>query len=321
LTDRAVSDGDDNETIGPLERPVETLQQLYRELLPTVSARIWETCCWPDRNARKRKKGEFRFVVLSIEPDERSSLYVQFWSEPGEPVLAEVCSGEASPGSLKYVQASQRRWLRSLAYQKGGDVNNFQKKVVIEDTDAAEAAAREALRILFKAFDYRGQVPLEITQGGGERAVSQPVRSSIEPEGFAKLLADNGFATTVSHAGGFPVVTVRLDERHLTVRFQHRSRRAKGYRAFALVAVIRPGEHIPDDKLMELTRETGIAIWSEPNHDIWLSATYPLDGGVTSDWVLRSLNYWLASVDQCALSIHATVRGSSNTVPPNVSIH
>ena len=259
--------------------------------------------------------------MLSIDPDERSSLYVQFWSEPGEPVLAEVCSGEASPGSLKYVQASQRRWLHSLGYQKGGEVNNFGKELVIKDADAAEAAAREALRILFKAFDYRGQVPLEITQGNGERAVSQPVRSSIDPDVFAKLLAENGFATTVSQVGDFPVVTVRLDDRHFTVRFEHRSRRAKSYRAIVLVAVIRPGEPIQDGQLMKRAKETGVAIWSEPNHDIWLSATYPLDGGVTSDWVLRSVNSWLASVDHCALSIRAIVQGSSGTVPPNVSVH
>ena len=320
MTNRA-SDVEDNETIGPLEQPVETLQQLYRALLPTVSARIWETCCWPERNTRKRKKGEFRFVVLSIDPDERSSLYVQFWSEPGESVLAEVCSGEASPGSLKYVQASQRRWLRSLGYEKGGEANNFQKEFVINDTDGAEAAAREALRILFKAFGYRGQVPLEITPGVGERAVSQLVRSSIDPDGLAQLLAENGFATTVSDAGEVPVVAVRLDDRHFTVRFEHRSRRAKGYRAFTLVAVIRPGGHILDNKLMELSKETGMAIWSVANHDIWLSATYPLDGGVTSDWVLRSINHWLASVDQCALSIHAIVQGSSGTVPHSFSIH
>jgi hypothetical protein len=308
MTDKAEFDSDNTEMIDALEAPVDTLQELYGTFLPTVTARIWETCCWPDRMAEGWKIGDYRFVVLSVSPDSKTSLYVQFWSEPREPVLAEVCSGEWSPRSLKYVQESQRRLFRSLGYRKGGQANNFEKEAEINTAAAAEEIAREALRIFFEAFGYRGQWPLEIRCAQGERAVHQPVFSSLTPDDFAKLLSEHGFATAVPDVDDSPVVLVRHGRRRFTARFDHQLPHENSYRAIVLNAVLDAVREIPDEAVIELSNETGLTIRKEQNRDLWLSMLMLLDGGVTGEWVLRSSDYWLACVRRCDHLLQRIIR-------------
>ena len=87
MTDDPFSDESDVETIGPLKARVTTLEQLSTHFLPTVAARIWETCCWPDRMADGWDIGDSKFIVCSISPESKTELYVQLWSEPRESVL------------------------------------------------------------------------------------------------------------------------------------------------------------------------------------------------------------------------------------------
>ena len=79
---------------GPLtiSRPVKTFEQLCDVFLPTVAARIWAACCWPKRMADGWNIGDYQFAVIEVCPEPKTRLYVQFWSEPDEEVLMEVCS-------------------------------------------------------------------------------------------------------------------------------------------------------------------------------------------------------------------------------------
>ena len=155
----AADDGSGTLTIA---RPVETFEQLCEVFLPTVAARIWAACCWPKGMGNGWNIGDYRFAVIAVSPEPKTSLHVQFWSEPGEEVLMEVCSGEWSPSSVKYVQQPQRELLRTLGFRIGGEARNFRKELFITKVSEAEAAARETLRILFDGFRFRGQWPLEI---------------------------------------------------------------------------------------------------------------------------------------------------------------
>ena len=162
-----VDDGSGTLTI---PRPVETFEQLCDVFLPTVAARIWATCCWPARMADGWSIGDYQFAIIEVSPEPETCLYVQFWSEPGEEVLMEVCSGEWSPGSVKYVQKPQRDLLRTLGFRIGGEARNFRKELSITKVSEAEAAARETLRILFEGFGFRGQWPLKIEVERDSRA-------------------------------------------------------------------------------------------------------------------------------------------------------
>ena len=78
----------------PRGLPLRSLQELADECLPALTARLWATCCWPATMAGGYKIGDHDFLIVEVRPDPQTSLYVQFWSEPQEPVVAEVCSGE-----------------------------------------------------------------------------------------------------------------------------------------------------------------------------------------------------------------------------------
>jgi hypothetical protein len=154
--------------------PVDSLDALCERYLPTLAARIWAACCWPDHMEDGWKIGDYRFVIFSTSPEPETTLYVQFWSEPREPAVMEVCSGEWSPGSVKYVQKPQRLMLESLGFRKGGEARNYSRTLPITNVDEAEEAARQALHILYElGFHPRfGDLRLRDGLGWDQRASS-----------------------------------------------------------------------------------------------------------------------------------------------------
>jgi len=119
-----------NETIDevllkPVKRQVASLEQLLDRCLPMLAARLWATCGWPESMAEGWKVGDFNFLVLETRPEPDASIYIQFWSEPHEPVSAEVGSGEWSPGTLKYLRAERRRQLKAFGFEIGGRAKNW----------------------------------------------------------------------------------------------------------------------------------------------------------------------------------------------------
>src|SRR5262249_49848149 len=104
--------------LGDPSDSVISLDDLRERCLATLTARIWETCCWPDRMADGWKVGDYNFIVISFDPagDDRAQLYVQLWSEPFEPVLVEACSGNWNPGAVKYIRRPQRQALEDRGF-------------------------------------------------------------------------------------------------------------------------------------------------------------------------------------------------------------
>lgn len=70
--------------------------------------RIWEACCWP-KELGAWDLGDYNYLVVTIARDRRTSLYIQYWSEPHEPVSAEVCSGKWNPRALEFIRGGDRR--------------------------------------------------------------------------------------------------------------------------------------------------------------------------------------------------------------------
>ena len=177
----------DEVLLKPVKRQFTTLEALLDRCLPTLAARLWATCGWPESMSEGWKIGDFNFLVLETVPEPEARIYIQFWSEPLETVSAEVSSGEWSPGTLKYLRAERRRQLKAFGFEIGGRAKNFQKEVRISTSQEAEAVAREALQILFEVFGYRGQWPLTVKRHQGQRADLAHTYTSLTPEDFAKL--------------------------------------------------------------------------------------------------------------------------------------
>src|SRR5262245_12395269 len=133
------------------EGPITSLDELVQQSHCALCAHVWATCCW-STNGAGWKIGDFNFLVVSVEPDANTSLYLQFWSEPGEPVLMEVASGEWCPGALRYVGPAERQALEARGYTVGGPARNYRKELPIDSAMSAETAALEVLHILFEVF-------------------------------------------------------------------------------------------------------------------------------------------------------------------------
>ena len=310
-SDESVESPDDLlETIPPLTRQAQSLDELCDTLLPSVAAHIWTACCWPARMKDGWKMGDYCFVVFSLTPERQTSLYVQFWSEPQEAVLVEVCSGEWSPGSVKYVQARQRGLLASLGYEVGGEAKNFRRLVRIESVGAAEDAAREALRIFYDAFGYRGQWALDVRLEQGERAEADYVYTAVTPEDLAKLAVARGFNAAVgTDDDGDPVLLMRRGRTRFAGLFGDPH-------SEALHDIVILDVSLPSPKEMTapaLTRLAGelpgvVVRTSGSKRHVRLSMLLRLTGGVTAEWIAQSLDYWAAAVAKCRRLLLAEAR-------------
>ncbi len=289
--------------LGDLNEPITSLDDLRERCLPTLTARIWETCCWPERMADGWKVGDYNFIVISFPPvgDDRTELYVQFWSEPFEPVLVEVCSGNWNPGAVKYVRHPQRQALEELGFAIGGKAGNFRKEVVVRSPDEAEQAASDALAIIFHVLGYRGEVPLSINCHRGERAGHAAVHRSLSPEDLLKLALEAGFrASELPREDDTPVVTLSRGRFGAIALLGSRVRDANLFASVLLRTVVRSSAQRSPRPAGRIQRRLAPAILIESSDGtVWAQTELVFDGGVTAEWIIRSLNRWRATVREC----------------------
>lgn len=279
--------------------PLASLEELTEACLPTLTARLWATCCWPATMADGWKIGDHNFLIAEVRPDPQTCLYVQFWSEPHESVDAEVCSGEWNPGALKYVRQQQREKIEALGYTVGGRAHNFQKELQIETSADAETVAREVLGIFFEVFGYRGQWPLELKWHQGERAEHEPVYSSVTPDDFAKLAAHLGFEIE-AHSRRQPVVHLRHGKRQFLAGLDGRVSGGSLYSIVVLQASLTSPRAIGDAMVERINDTVPFAHVSlaEPQALV-LSMPLRLDGGVTANWMANAFQHWFAAWRAC----------------------
>ena len=289
------------ETIDALPAPVADFEHLSEAYLPTVTARIWAACCWPASMEDGWKMGDYRFVIFEISPEPRTSLYVQFWSEPRERVLMEVSSGEWSPGSVKYVQAPQRALLKSLGLAMGGEAKNFRKHVTVGDVASAEQTARDTLRVLFDAFGFRGQWPLDIRAESGERAEADYVYQSVTLDDLAKLFAEHGCSSSVNvDEDGIPVLLSQRGRQRFTVSFDWQVPDQQLYAVAVLDALV--SSHVPlnEPTLTRVSQDlVGLTVTTHDAETVRLSMPLRFAGGVTADWIVAGLEQWFGSLSRC----------------------
>jgi len=299
-----------------------TLEEIYQKDLPTVATRIWKACQWAERGSGSWRIGDYKFLVISITPEPATTLYMQFWSEPDEDVVAEVLSGEGTPDVLKYVQQRQRELMRSLGYDTGGRAKNFRKVISIRNVAEAEQVARETLRIFYDCFDYRGQWPRSFHGKRGGRAESVPVYQALTPEDFAKLAASDGYTTSVASTGDGPVVLAQRGDRQVAARLFSRIPKSGLYRVIVLDAILDPGRPISDRTLAELNAALPDAtVVRHGVSEIAVSAMLRLEGGVTTTWILKSVDSWQSAVRECERSLQGEQGDTNSPKPPKSEEH
>ncbi len=136
--------------------------QVWSRCEDLVAAHLAQVCSWPESGRGSQwRNGDYSFYILEFEPEPDVKLFVQFWSEPGEKVLMEVCSPQASPAALARFTDPVREALVERGFEPGGEAGNFYKDVDTPDPAATTGLAREALAVLTECMGYDGRQPLD----------------------------------------------------------------------------------------------------------------------------------------------------------------
>ena len=112
--------------LGATSDRIESLDLLLDRCLAALTSHLWQACWWPD-SVGGWTIGDYRFSIVEFEPTPGVPLYIQLWSEPEEPVLMEVASGNRNPRALKFVWRNQRKALEASGFTAGGCTVDFQK--------------------------------------------------------------------------------------------------------------------------------------------------------------------------------------------------
>jgi len=135
--------------------------QVWSRCEDLVAAHLAQVCAWPESGrGRQWQPGDYSFYILEFEPEPDVKLYVQFWSEPGEKVLMEVCSPQANPAAQARFTDAVREALVERGFEPEGEADNFGKSVDAPELAATTGLAREALSVLTDCLGYDGRQPL-----------------------------------------------------------------------------------------------------------------------------------------------------------------
>lgn len=151
---------DDGTVMAASDAPLLPMQ-VWSRCEDLVAAHLAQVCAWPESGrGRQWRPGDYSFYILEFEPVEDVKLFLQFWSEPGDKVLMEVCSPQANPAAQALFTDAVREALAERGFEPGGEAGNFAKEVDPPDPGATAGLAREALSVLTECLGYDGRQPL-----------------------------------------------------------------------------------------------------------------------------------------------------------------
>ncbi len=195
---RRAKPGETERILVPAGEAALTLEKLERTCLVPLARLLSDAAVWrSDGYGDSWKIGDYRFLIVETTVGPDAVLYVQFWSEPLQPVQWEVSSGHRNPAAKPFITEEARRRLSAMGFEIAGSAQNFRKFVPIGNRGDAAAIAREALRIFHDALGYRGATPLVARLVRGERARRAIVHTRLMSSDVATLLTHIGYDTRV----------------------------------------------------------------------------------------------------------------------------
>jgi len=309
--------------LGADSERIESLDVLLDRCLAALTSHLWQACWWPDSLA-SWTIGDYRFSIVEFEPTPGVPLYIQLWSEPEEPVLMEVASGNRNPRALKFVWRNQRKALDARGFTVGGCTADFQKELSVSSPDEAEVAAREMLTIFFEVFGYRGEQRLTMKLHAASRSEQKPVHVSLSPEDFTKIARQAGFrASLVVAESSAPVVTLTRGPFKSVVIFGSPIPRHNLFGAVLLRAPVREASSLlfptPADADEPLARFV-----VDDEGRVTAETSLRFDGGVTTEWIAKSLERWRRAVRKYQRLMKNSTKESIRRVGPDkrrMSVH
>ena len=274
--------------------------ELMRALAPAFANWIKATCLWDDTAAI----GDYRFGILAAKVAPRVHVYVQFWSEPGEPVLWEVSSGHWNPPTDKWLAGERSKRIQAMGFEIGGQAENFHREVVVQTAAEATRIARSVVDIFYNGFDYRGLSPIEAHLSYESRGEPALTYDNFSPEDLIKILEACDFRITAMDGDDdAPIIRAARRGIETTITCVERVDDEHLYRHALLTADV----EVPPDIAAAVTDAAAAVIDGAPNV-IRLGTTLMFDGGVTVGWVVRRLEDWEAMMQSSQTRVGRQVK-------------
>ena len=263
-----------------------------------VAAVVARTCEWGEP-FEDWDVGDYRFLVLDFSPKKNVGLYVQIWTEPGEPVLIEACSGAWNPTARPYVKAPQRAALRKLGYRVGGQARNYQKYWTLSPLADARALADELLSILVEVFAYRGQRPLDLTYCSEGRTKDGRVFPALAIDDVKRMLGMAGCQVVEAEPAGSVSPAVKQRLIHVAAPFpfvvEMRGQATKTpatYEAMRLVTPLPAGRGLSPEEMESMVRECPFGrVFRDEEGDLLFIEDLVVTGS-TVLWFLTTIRVW-----------------------------
>jgi hypothetical protein len=249
-----------------------------------VRTAISGTCLW-DLDAWL---GDYRYVVFSTSPKKHVDVFIQLWSEPGEPAIWQICSGQFDKLTASWLPKDLGDRAERLGFSLGNrsqetnQPQNYSKHVTIRKRDVA-SIAQTVLELFHDLFGYRGLTTLGVRIEYGTRAAERPVYSSFTPEDICKIASGIGCSAEIV-AGSQGARTCAIALRKGRVRAEViLGDREKDRRLYAsgivgasnVPALVRAGAQ-------HALKRYGLG----GQRKQWrIGVTISFEGGVTTDWV------------------------------------
>lgn len=267
--------------------------------LGRVAAVVERTCDW-GRPVTDWHVGDYRFLVLQIEPARNVCLYVQIWTEPEEPVLVEVCSGAWNPTARPYVGPRQRAALRRLGYTVGGRARNYRKYWALSPLADAHALAAELVQVLVDVLGYRGNRALGMVYCSESRTEAGRVFPRLSIDDVKRMLGIAGCQVVNAEPIGPVPSNVRKRLLHVAQPFPffvemrgQVTRTPAMYEAMRLVTPLPAGRGLPPAVLEQFVRECPFGRIFRDNDGDLLLVHDLLVAGTTVRWFLTMLHIWM----------------------------
>lgn len=282
----------------PGGRRVLSPEDLERACLPRLTKVLEQALLWDGRHPSFGwMVGDHTIVCVETMVTPDASLYVQFWSEPQEPVLWEVSSGHANPGARPFIKGEPSRRLRAMGFRIGGEARNFGRRVTVGTRDEAAQVARDVLRIYHEALGYRGRTPLTVEVHRCRRAAAARVISGVTPEDVRKLLVRAGFgATPAEPEDGRPRLTGTQGEFSFDVTLDARDEETGLYTAVDVAAPVAPFEGtdmLVEMNLLNQMSRVGCAWIAGGSRVVVMGTSLAFVGGLTEAHIVERLTAWV----------------------------
>lgn len=295
---------DEGVLVKPLKTPRDAkaiFATCERQLLSHLKA----VCLWPEKERNQSwRVGDYSYYILEYSPAPKTTVYVQFWSEPDEDgVIFEVSSGAWNPPADKFVDTAKQELLRDHGFEIGGNANNFRKVVAIEHAKDLRAVAREALAILAKVLGYDGTLELRYDLNLQTRMAVRHVLSDVSPYTLEKLLHEWGFVAELKREEGKPpLIESRTDHGPFGVLFGDEAKEGSGdYHALKLRTFRKVGgggalalAHRLNQFLVALKATV------DDDGDLMLEQQILMHGGVTLDYLRAQFELWRWMIGEIA---------------------